>query len=484
MNIKFVGHILSYLLCIEAILLTPSLAIAVYDGDGTSTAFIGSISLCAIAGAAMYRLTKDYQSQRYYAQEGMITVALAWIVLSVFGALPFWISGQVPSYIDAFFETVSGFTTTGASVLPSVEDLSRSLLFWRSFTHWLGGMGILVFMMAIVPLGRDAGYSLHILRAESPGPSVSKLTPRMGGTARMLYLMYFILSILCLVFYLLGGMPLFEAVCHTFGTAGTGGFGVLNDSFMSYSPYLQWVTTIFMALFGVNFTVYFFLILKEYATALLDDELHLYFGIMIVTSLLITFDIRPMYDTFSESFRHAAFQVSTVMTTTGYATTDFDLWPEFSKMLLILVMIVGACAGSTGGGLKIARVLLLLKTLRRNVLKSIRPRSVQAVLINKRPMDEEVIENTNAYLSAYCITILACVILVSIEGYPFETNVTAVLACFNNIGPGLQMVGPTCNFGFFDPFSKLVLSMAMLLGRLEIFPILAIFSKRAWNRAL
>ena len=484
MNIHFVGHIMSYLLGLEAIFLLPSLVIGIIDGDGTATAFTGTISLCAIACACLYRLTKHYQSQRYYAQEGMITVALAWIILSIFGALPFWFSGQVPSYIDAFFETVSGFTTTGASILPTVETLSRRLLFWRSFTHWMGGMGILVFMMAIVPLGQDAGYSLHILRAESPGPVVGKLTPRMGGTARLLYLMYFVLSILCLVFYLLGGMPLFEAICHTFCTAGTGGFGILNDSFVSYTPYLQWVTTIFLALFGINFTVYFFLALREYSAALLDEELHLYLGLMVIISALITFDIRPLYDSFGESLRHAFFQVSTIMTTTGYASTDFDLWPSFSKMLLVCCMIIGASAGSTGGGLKIARILLLLKALRRNVVKSIRPNTVQSVLINKRPMDEQVIDNTNAFLSAYCVFILISVLLISVEGYSFETNMTAVLSCINNIGPGLEMVGPTCNFSFFSPLSKLVLCADMLLGRLEIFPILALFSKRAWNRAL
>jgi len=482
MNIKFVGHILSYLLVMESVFLAPSLGLALYDQDSSAKAILITIALCLIAGFFLNKITKNYEARRYYAQEGLITVALSWILLSLFGALPFWLSGQIPHYVDALFETVSGFTTTGASILPEVEALSRSLLFWRSFTHWLGGMGILVFMMAVVPLGRDAGYSLHIMRAESPGPSVSKLTPRMGNTAKLLYTLYLILTIACIIFYLLGGMPLFEAVCHAFGTAGTGGFSVLNRGMMDYSPYIQWVTTIFMALFGVNFTVYFFLTIKEYAAALLDEELHLYIGIMVTASLLITFNIRPLYDSFSESLRHAAFQVSTIMTTTGYATTDFDLWPSFSKMLLVTVMILGASAGSTGGGLKIARVLLLLKSLRRNILKSIRPRSVQVILINKRPMDEQIVENTNAFLSAYCVIAMTCMLLVSMDGYSFETNVTAVLACFNNIGPGLDLVGPTCNYAFFSPFVKIVLSLAMLLGRLEIFPILALFNHRAWIR--
>ena len=484
MNIKFVGNIIGRLLIIESIFLLPSLGISVYDQDGVHNSLIATIFVCLISGYTLYQFTKDYLSQRYYAQEGLITVGLAWLILSIFGALPFWLSGQIPNYVDALFETVSGFTTTGSSILSNVEGLSRSLLFWRSFTHWLGGMGILVFMMAIVPLGKDAGYSLHIMRAESPGPIVSKLTPRMGNTAKILYEMYFILSIACLICYLLGDMPLFEALCHTFGTAGTGGFGVLNDSMMSYSPYIQWTTTIFMTLFGVNFSVYFFLILREYATALLDEELRLYLILLVGSSLLITFNIRPLYGTLEESLRHAFFQVSTTMTTTGYATADFDLWPSFSKTLLVLCMIWGACAGSTGGGIKIARVLLLVKALRRNILHSVRPRATQTVLVNGRPMDEQIIQNTNAYLSAYCIIIMVSVLLLSLEGYPFETNVTAVLSCFNNIGPGLQMVGPTCNFGFFNNFSKLLLTLVMLLGRLEIFPILALFSRRAWIRSL
>ncbi|MBQ5796762.1 MAG: TrkH family potassium uptake protein [Firmicutes bacterium] len=484
MNIKFVGNILGRILLLEALMLIPSTVIALVDADGTFRPFVGTISLLLIASASLYRITRDNESRRYYAQEGFITVGLAWIFLSLFGAMPFWFSGQVPSYIDAFFETVSGFTTTGASILTNVEGLSRSLLFWRSFTHWLGGMGILVFMLAIVPGGSDSSYSLHLMRAESPGPSVSKLTPRMKSTAMILYGLYFVLTVICLLLYLLGGMPLFEAFCHAFGTAGTGGFGVLNSSMAEYSPYIQWVTTIFMALFGVNFSVYFFIMIREYAAALLDEELRLYVGIMVISTALITFDISPLYDTIGESLRHAAFQVSTIMTTTGYATTDFDLWPSFSKTLLVLLMLLGASAGSTGGGLKMARVLLLIKTLKRNITQSLRPRAVRSILINKYPMDEQIVQNTNAYFSAYCILTAAAVLLISLDGNPFTTNITAAIACFNNIGPGLEMVGPTCNYAFFSPFSKLVLSAAMLLGRLEIFPILALFSKRAWNRAL
>ena len=484
MNIKFVGNVISRLLFIESLMLLPSVVISLIDGDGTFEAFFGTIAALAITSASLYRLTKDNESRKYYAQEGFIPVGLAWIFLSFFGALPFCFSGQIPSFVDAFFETVSGFTTTGASILPAVEDLSRSLLFWRCFTHWLGGMGTLVFMLAIVPSGKDSSYSLHLMRAESPGPSVSKLTPRMKNTAMILYGLYFALTVVCFLLYLLGDMPVFEAICHAFSTAGTGGYSVLNTSMMDYSPYIQWVTTIFMALFGVNFTVYFFLLIREYAAALLDEELHLYVGIIVVSTALITFNIRPLYDTISESLRHAAFQVSAIMTTTGYATTDYELWPSFSKTLLVVLMLFGASAGSTAGGLKIARLLLLLKTLRRNITQSLRPRSVQSVLINKYPMDEQIVQNTNAYLSAYCILSVMTVLLISLDGHSFTTNVTAAIACFNNVGPGLEMVGPTCNFSFFSPFSKLVLSMAMLLGRLEIFPILALFSKRAWNRAL
>ncbi len=379
---------------------------------------------------------------------------------------------------------MSGFTTTGASILTNVESLSRSLLFWRSFTHWLGGMGILVFMLAIVPMGKESGYSLHLLRAESPGPSVSKLTPRMGNTAKILYGLYLLMTAACLILYLLGGMPVFEAFCHAFGTAGTGGFGVLNDSMGSYSPYIQWVTTIFMALFGINFTVYFLLILREYCEVLMDEELRLYLGIMVASTLLITWDILPLYHTLPESLRYAAFQVSSIMTTTGYSTADFTLWPAFSQMILLTLMILGASAGSTGGGLKIARVLLLLKTLRRNIYQTLRPHSVQAIIINRRPMDEQIIQNTNSYLSAYCILNLVAMLLISLDEFPFATNVSAVLACFNNIGPGLELAGPACNFSFFSPLSKIVLTVAMLLGRLEIFPLLSMLSRRSWNRSL
>ena len=409
-------------------------------------------------------------------------VGLSWMVLSLLGCLPFWFSREIPSFMDAFFESVSGFTTTGASILSNVEGLSKGLLYWRSFSHWLGGMGVLVFLLAISPGGgNDKGFTMHLLRAESPGPEVGKLVPKMRQTALILYLIYIGLTVLNILFLLFGGMSVLDAVCTAFGTAGTGGFGTKNDSIASYSPYIQNVCTVFMLLFGVNFSCYYLLLLGHIRSVFKDNELRLYLGIAAVTTLLIVLDIRSLYGSLEETVRHAAFQVSSIMTTTGFATTDFDLWPDFSKALLLMLMVVGACAGSTGGGLKCARVLLIFKSLRRNIRQVMNPRKVQVVRNNGRTVDERILSNTNAYLSAYVIIIIASFLLVSLDRVSVGTNLSAVLACFNNIGPGLEAVGPTCNYGAFSNFSKLVLILDMLAGRLEIFPILALFSRGTWS---
>ena len=407
----------------------------------------------------------------------------SWIVLSLLSCLPFYFSREIPSYMDALFEIVSGFTTTGASVLPAVEPLSKGILYWRSFSHWLGGMGVLVFLLAFTQSGgKGQGFTMHLLRAESPGPNVGKLVPKMRKTAAILYLLYICLTILNVIFLLFGKMPLLEAVCTAFGTAGTGGFGIKNDSIAGYSPYLQNVTTVFMALFGINFSCYYLLLIGNFRSVFKDEELRMYLGILVGATLLIAWNLRGFYPTLGETFRHAAFQVSSIMTTTGFATTDFGRWPAFSQSILLLLMVIGACAGSTGGGLKCARALLLFKGLKRNIHQVLHHRRVQAIRINDQVVEEKVLDNANAYLSAYVIILFLSFLVISLDGYSIGTNFSAVLACFNNIGPGLEAVGPTCNFGGYSALSKLVLILDMLAGRLEIFPILVLFSHSTWKR--
>ena len=481
MNYKMMGRFLAQILGIEGVFLLPALCISLYCGDAMAVrGFLAAIAVAAGLVLVLSMLCRGAPSA-FYAKDGLVCVGLSWVVLSAVGCLPFCISGEIPSFVDAFFETVSGFTTTGASIVPEVEKLSRGILYWRSFSHWLGGMGVLVFLLAFTgPKGQ--GFTMHLLRAESPGPSVGKLVPKMRTTAALLYIIYVALTILDVIFLVAGDMPLFEAVCHAFGTAGTGGFGIKNDSFASYSPYLQNVTTVFMALFGVNFSCYYLLLVGQWRNVFRDEELRAYFGIILVAIGLIVWNLRGFYDTVEETLRQAAFQVSAVITTTGYATTDFDLWPSFSKTILLGLMIVGASAGSTGGGLKVARVLLLLKSLRRNLHKTLNPRKVEIIRNNGDVVDEQVLENTNAYFAAYAVILFAIFLIISLDGFSVGTNVSAVLCTFNNIGPGLEAVGPTCNFSGFSNLSKLALSWGMLAGRLEIFPMLVLFSGRTWRR--
>lgn len=482
MNYKMMGRFLAQILFLEGLFMIPALLISLACGDtGVVRAFLYTMALIAGLCALLFPICKGAPSA-FYATEGMICVALSWIVLSIVGCLPFRFSGEIPRFIDAFFEIVSGFTTTGASILPDVEALSRGLLYWRSFSHWVGGMGVLVFLLAIAPSGdKGTGFTMHLLRAESPGPSVGKLVPKMRKTAAILYMLYVVLTALNVIFLLLGRMPVFEAVCTAFGTAGTGGFGLKADSMASYSPYLQNVTTVFMLLFGVNFSCYYLLLLRQFRAVFRDEELRLYFGIVFGSIALIVWNLRGFYPTFRETVRHAAFQVSSIITTTGFATTDFDLWPSFSKTILLCLMVVGACAGSTGGGLKVARLLLLLKITRRNISQMLNPRKVLLVRNNDQVVDEQVLSNTNAYLSAYVIILFLSFMLISLDGFSTGTNFSAVLCCFNNIGPGLELVGPTCNFSSFSVLSKLILILDMLLGRLEIFPLLVLFSPQTWR---
>ena len=482
MNYKMMGQFVAKIVAVEAIFMVPALLISLFSGEQSAVrGFLMALAVIAVVEAVL--LPSCRRAQRgFQEKEGLVSVGIGWIVLSLLGCLPFYFSGEVPAYIDAFFEIVSGFTTTGSSILPDVEALSKGLLYWRSFSHWLGGMGGLVFLLAIAPTSGNEGFTMHILRAESPGPSVGKLVPRMKKTAGILYLIYIVMTIINVVFLLAGHMSLFDAVCTAFGTAGTGGFGIKNDSMAGYSPYLQNVTTVFMFLFGVNFGCYYLLLLKDFRSVLRDEELRLYVCLALGSAAAIAVNIRSMYDTWEESIRHAAFQVSTIMTTTGFATTDFDLWPSFSKAVLLMLMIVGACAGSTGGGIKCIRVLLIFKSLRRNIRQVIRPRKVQVVRNNDQVVDEKILDNTNAYLAAYVIILVASILVVSLDNFSMTTNITAVLACFNNIGPGLEAVGPTCNFGSFSVLSKLVLIFNMLAGRLELFPMLVLFAPSTWKK--
>ena len=482
MNYKMMGRFLAQILSIEGVLMLPALGISLYCGDAMAIrGFALTILIIAVLTAVLFLLCRGAMSI-FRAREGLVCVGISWIVLSAVGCLPFWISGEIPGFVDAFFEMVSGFTTTGASILSDVEALSKGILYWRSFSHWVGGMGVLVFLLAFTG-GKGQGFTMHLLRAESPGPDVGKLVPKMRSTAVILYVLYIALTILNVVFLLLGGMNLFEAVCHAFGTAGTGGFGIKADSFTSYSPYLQNVTTIFMILFGVNFSCYYLLLLRQFKNVFGDEELRTYIGIILGSIVLITMNLFlcGYYPTLEETIRHAAFQVGSIITTTGYATTDFDLWPSFSKTILLCLMVVGASAGSTGGGLKVARLLLLVKGLRRNIRRMLNPRKVEVVRNNGNVVSEQILDNTNAYLAAYVLILFIVFALISLDGFSVGTNFSAVLCTFNNIGPGLEAVGPTCNFGAFSSFSKLVLSWAMLAGRLEIFPILVLFSKGTWK---
>ena len=416
-----------------------------------------------------------------YARDGLAVVALAWIVMSLFGALPFVISGDIPHFVDAFFETVSGFTTTGATILTEVESLQRGILFWRSFTHWIGGMGVLVFVMAILPM--SGGQSMHLMRAEAPGPSVGKLVSRMRDTAKILYGIYFAMTIVLILLLLAGGMSLFDSCIHAFGTAGTGGFSNRNLSVGAYNnAYFDVVISVFMLLFGINFNLYYFLLIKRFKDVFHSEELRAYLGIVAVAVLAITINIHHMYDSVLTSLRYALFQVSTIITTTGYATTDFNLWPSFSKAVLVLLMFIGACAGSTGGGMKVSRWVIWTKASYSDMRQMLHPNAVSVVRFEGKPVPEKTLRGVHLYLTVYVLVFSVSVLLLSLEGFDLTTTFTAVTACFNNIGPGLEMVGPMGNFSEFSLWAKLLLSFDMLAGRLELFPMLLLFAPSIWRR--
>ena len=480
MNLKMIGRFLAQLVALEAVLLIPALGISLGFGEWNAAGAMGISMAVMLALSGLLWLLCRKSTQRFGPTEGMVCTGLGWIVLSLLGALPFCLSGEVPRYIDALFEIVSGFTTTGASILSNVEALSRGLLYWRSFSNWLGGMGVLVLLLAIAPSG--GGFTMHLLRAESPGPDVGKLVPKMKKTAIILYGIYMAMTVVNFLFLICGGMPVLEAVCTAFSTAGTGGFGIKNDSFASFSPYIQNVTTVFMLLFGVNFSCYYLLLLGGFKAVFKDEELRLYIGLFVLVAAIIVVDIRHLYGSFAETLRHSAFQVSTIMTTTGFASTDFDTWPILSKCLLMFLMIVGGCAGSTAGGLKCSRLLLIVKSLGRNIRKVTSPTKVEVVRNNGKAVSERVLDNTNAYLAAYAIIGVVSFLILSLDGQSIGTTLSAMLCTFNNIGPGIEAVGPTCNFSFFSDLSKLTMIFDMLAGRLEIFPMLILFSRQTWKR--
>ena len=476
MNYRMIKYTLGWVMLFEACFFAvPTVCAAVY-GEKEIFAFLISAAICA--AVALLLFIGKPKSRELYAREGFVIVAMCWIFLSLFGALPFMLSGVTTSYIDALFETASGFSTTGASIFSAVEELPRSINMWRCFTHWVGGMGVLVFIMAFLPL--SGGRNMHLMKAESPGPSVSKLVPKVRTTALILYLIYFVLTALQFVLLLCGGMSVYDAICTAFGTAGTGGFGIKNDSIASYSPYLQIVVTVFMLLFSLNFNAYFFLI-KGRIRDVFSSEIRAFLCIVAASIGIITVSIRGMYGSIGEALRHAAFNVASIISTTGFSTTDFAAWPTVACIILVLLMFIGACAGSTGGGMKVSRFIILIMGARKELKSMIHPRRVQKVKVDSREVEPEVVRSVNAYIAVYVIVLATTTLLISFDCNDVVTAFTSVAATLNNIGPGLSGVGPTQNFAFFSVPSKLILIFNMIAGRLELIPMLILFSPATWK---
>ena len=480
MNIKLTLKTIGQVLLVESALMLIPLAVALLCGGGDAMAILISLVITAAAGELLSLLKP--RSDNLRAREGFAVVALGWILVSFFGCLPFRLHGCIPKLVDAYFETVSGFTTTGATLLTDVEVLPKGLLFWRSFSHWVGGMGVLVLSLALLP--KMGARSIHLMRAESPGPAVDKLVPRVGNNAKILYYLYISLTAAMLVCLLLTGMNLYDALIHTFGAAGTGGFSNYNASVGAFdSPAAEIITGVFMALFGVNFSIYYYILRRNWGAVKHNSELWTYLAIMLVSSVVIAANILPMYGhNFFTSLRYSFFQVSSIMTTTGYATADFDLWPQLSRTLLTALMLVGASAGSTGGGLKVVRMQLLVKSGIREIRHTVHPRSVNTIKMDGRTVSDSVLNGVQSFFFMYILVLIVSVLLISFDGYDLETNLTAVLSALSNIGPGFNLVGPTRNFSIFSDFSTFVLSMDMLIGRLEIFPMLMLAAPSAWRQ--
>lgn len=471
MNSSIIRYILGQVLKIEALFLLLPCIIAIIYREKTGFSFFIAFLICITLGILM--TIKKPVSYIFYLKEGCIATSLSWIILSLFGCLPFVFSGEIPSLTDALFETVSGLTTTGASILSDIESLSYCSLFWRSFTHWIGGMGVLVFLLAILPL--TGGSNINLMRAESPGPSVGKLVPKVRYTARILYYIYFGMTVTEILILIIGKMPIFDAITLSFGTAGTGGFGIKNDSIMSYSAFSQWVITIFMVLFGVNFNAYYLLLFKKWKNALDIEEVKYYFTLIFIASIIIFINIYDATMGTEASFRHAAFQVASIMTSTGYSSIDFDLWNANSKTILVILMFIGACAGSTGGGIKVSRFVIAIKNIFREMGSYIHPKYVKSIRVDGKSVDEDTVKSVSVYFITFAMIFIISILIISLEGRDLVTNFTAVIATLNNIGPGLAEVGPTQNFGSFSVLSKYVLMFDMLAGRLELFPLLLLF---------
>ena len=478
MNYSIVLYILGCVLKFEsAFLVLPALVGLIYR-EHASVSYLAVAVLCLILGVLLTH--KKPRSTNLYTREGFVAVALSWIIMSIFGAIPFVLTGDIPFYVDALFETISGFTTTGSSILTDVESISKASLFWRSFSQWIGGMGVFVFIMAILPM--MGGSTMNLMKAESPGPSVSKLVPHVKDTAKILYGIYIAITICEATILRALGMPLFDSLTTTFGTVGTGGFGIRNDSIAGYFPAIQITITVFMILSGINYTAYFYILTGKIKELFKIEEVRWYLAIIFGSVAVITWNVRSLYPTFSETLRHAFFQVGSIITTTGYATTDFDLWPALSKTLLVTLMFIGACAGSTSGGIKVSRILILLKTIRKELSLIIHPRQVKKIRMDGHPVDHETLRSANVFLVVYFVLLLTSMLLISVDEFDFSTNFTSVVTVLNNIGPGLNLVGPTQNFSIFSPFSKFVLMFDMLAGRLELFPMMILLMPSTWKR--
>ncbi len=478
MNYAVIFHTLGIVINFGAAFMIPPFIVAVLYGEADAMYFAVCFVICAALGFILSRIKPA--NKKFYAKEGYIIVAMSWIILSLIGSMPFYLSGYIPSYIDALFESVSGFTTTGASILSNVENLSNGMLFWRIFTHWIGGMGVLVFIIAVLPL--TGGENMHIMRAETPGPSVGKLVPKLRKTAIYLYAIYFSLTVFQTVLLIINKMPIFDAVCIAMGTAGTGGFGIKNSSMASYGVTINVIVTVFMLLFGVNFNFYFLILMRKFKDAFKMSEVLWYFIIFIVVALFITVNIYNPEKGFLLSFHDATFTVSSVMTSTGYVTEDYNKWPEFSRSLLMIVMFIGACASSTGGGIKVSRFIIYIKYIANEMSTLIHPRSVKVIQFDGKPVGEKTLKSAMMFLAVYVIIYMVSSAIVSIDNYDLVTTFTAVAAAFNNIGPGFGLVGPTGNFSIFSPLSKIVLMLDMLAGRLEIFPLLLLFTPSVWKK--
>lgn len=477
MNRAIIRYILGNVLKIEGVLMLLPCIVSLIYKESEGVHFLLVAILAGILGLGM--TARKPKNHVFYLKEGCITTALSWIMLSIVGCLPFVLTGEIPSFTDALFETISGFTTTGASILTDVEALSHTSLFWRSFTHWIGGMGVLVFLMAVIPM--SGGSNINLMKAESPGPSVGKLVPKMKHTARILYLIYFGLTVLQVIFLLFGNIPLFDALTTAFGTAGTGGFGIKNSSIAGYSPYIQWVVTIFMILFGINFNAYYLILFRQFKKAITMEEVRAYLLIIIAAVTVITLELIHGSMALWEALRHAAFQVASIITTTGFATADFNEWSALSRSILVLLMFIGACAGSTGGGIKVSRFLIVIKTVFREIKSYLHPKSIKKIKMDGKPVEHEIMRSTNVYFITFLVIYIFSVLAVSLEEKDLITNFTAVAATINNIGPGLELVGPTANYSHFGIFTKWVLMFDMLAGRLELFPMLMLFVPQVWK---